>query len=1506
MAPPPHAHVLRPPDPAVAPPPSASNPCNPDSRAACRLGTSIPHPRIITHNVTSLTAYPVGPASRDRMFRVENHVRKMLKNNDIVLLQETQLKFLDRLTLERVYKNCLAFCSNPRAGEKGGVAILIKRDFASGYEISTVNHGEIGQGRVLTVHLRSLLFPLVTRASFMVSNVYLQSGGGHGPRLKQAFTLKALGNRIPLFLGGDFNMTENPGDSPSTNSYLTLVDGFKLQWDDFLVGMGLSEVEQDRHTHFYALNNSTSWRTSRIDRIYCSLNEGEKAVVLPHAFVYTTCGAEVVQAFRKGGGGVIGGAQDTVPGGPGKLISAHIPVCLSFTSSAPSKRRAFSCPKWVAKTEGFSAKVSQHWVKDLDPFVSLGNWKKAVTNTTKSFFANQKAEAASVSGDLGLVTRIIALVRAASSLKPDLDQITSLERRYPDIKGLVSRRADGSFDSSNATRKLGTLSDDHIKKAGLDMEYDDPLPPPPAYFPGDDRSEDPVSRLKDLLPSSRSRLTHIKEGPGGSLTNDPHQMGAIISKYYTSVWKKDFDLASPTEVDSYLRIFTDKVPAHLQPKRPGYHDFIDAINSSNDSCPGPDGIPFAVLREYVKLDPDLAKTLCRIALSLGHGDLPGKGWNWANLHLIEKKSGGDVADTRCISVTDSVNRISASVVVKLITPALASLIHLDQKGFMTERVGTEHIDGLLQGYYSKLSVKQQHYVLLLDQKRAFDSLDHSFIVKVLVRVGFDQWIINMVLGMLHEVWVFPVLSTGTKHRIPIRRGVKQGCPLSPLLFVLAFEALLRTIRKDTSVTQRAYADDLAISTDSFADLLRAMGRAKAFRRVSGLEINVTKTTLVTTMVVTEKIKRILEYNGWVGLELAAEGTYLGIRFGARTNTDDMFEGVFNKFTARKDKYIKTLARCSVANRTLIWNVWITSLFGYVGQFAIIPFPMLKKIRLITLKLVVPFGGTAWGYAHTITPKGKGFSLARPLRDLWAWNYTLLAAPFPLEDSHGALTPVMGDFAGIVRYGALDNSSAPRDHSAFAAFALLEDSSPRLHGVSIDLGGLPPANKPAERRRWIYDRLVTHYPDYDAARTGPTIETALPTKIGKALGPEGRKAPDVKAANQTRANAALVRPKVSEACWDNFFRLCMNALPFSKRLEKAKMRGDTEDCYFCGAEKMDSLWHVFGECEVVNLSRESAAEAIGVSTVGGMARAIMGDKPLSVAEGIFVCAFNYAVWWNRTHFLAFMNPDDRHEGGGIVARLVDSTVAGIPLKGTTKAGERAVRGVASAPPLGVLCGYSDGSALGSPGPTGGGYTITLDGRTIGSGSFSLGEGDNNLGEMGALLGLIRRITKLVRGMSTRPKAVYLFSDSAGCIGYLEKGWSSPKWVPTSRDARNALFELRKTVKRVVLFWIRGHCGIPGNEAADKAAREGAELAKKEMEEGLPSSGLLGDTWTLCSDTPPTHSNTHPALVQLCATLIASPSSHHVPPSSTCRVPQSTPFVTPHHAKDVQRGTGFRPG
>ena len=259
-------------------------------------------------------------------------------------------------------------------------------------------------------------------------------------------------------------------------------------------------------------------------------------------------------------------------------ISNHLPVCLTFSSGIPKQNKDFSCPKWIADTPGFAEKVKKHWIKHQDPFQSLASWKKAVVNTTKAFFAMQKASAISISGELGLATRVIALIRAASSLRPDKDQVEALRRRHPELTDLIEQRPDGTYDFSKAISRLGTLVGDQATKFGRSLdEDDDPLPPLPSYFPGDGRDDDPLSKLKELLPSSKTRLTHLKAGPAEPLTSDPAMMGDIITTYYGKVWRKDPHLAPPSEVDNYLRIFTETVPPDLQPEPPSYHDFIDAI-----------------------------------------------------------------------------------------------------------------------------------------------------------------------------------------------------------------------------------------------------------------------------------------------------------------------------------------------------------------------------------------------------------------------------------------------------------------------------------------------------------------------------------------------------------------------------------------------------------------------------------------------------------------------------------------------------------------------------------------------------------------------------------------------------------------------------------------------------------------------------------------------------------------------------------------------------------------
>ena len=126
----------------------------------------------------------------------------------------------------------------------------------------------------------------------------------------------------------------------------------------------------------------------------------------------------------------------------------------------------------------------------------------------------------------------------------------------------------------------------------------------------------------------------------------------------------------------------------------------------------------------------------------------------------------------------------------------------------------------------------------------------------------------------------------------------------------------------------------------------------------------------------------------------------------------------------------------------------------------------------------------------------------------------------------------------------------------------------------------------------------------------------------------------------------------------------------------------------------------------------------------------------------------------------------------------------------------------------------------------------------SGAIALGLGDNNVGETAALGALASGIrTGIMDGNISGDRAL-LFSDSAGVIGFLCRGWRPPTKVALSREARRAVAKLREVIK-VDLFWVRGHAGVPGNEEADIKAKEGA-AASPQLIEGPPprNGGSLG--------------------------------------------------------------------
>ena len=164
----------------------------------------------------------------------------------------------------------------------------------------------------------------------------------------------------------------------------------------------------------------------------------------------------------------------------------------------------------------------------------------------------------------------------------------------------------------------------------------------------------------------------------------------------------------------------------------------------------------------------------------------------------------------------------ASCLAEALTPILQAFLEKTQKGFCPGRIGTEHVHSLTEQFYGALSKKKQMYLLSLDTARAFDSISHQFIHRLLPFIGMPAWVCNMVKGLLHQVTVIAAMVGPDATPIPIRRGVKQGCPFSPLLFILCFDVLLWRLARIGALDSYAYADDLALTTHCARRLLKAL------------------------------------------------------------------------------------------------------------------------------------------------------------------------------------------------------------------------------------------------------------------------------------------------------------------------------------------------------------------------------------------------------------------------------------------------------------------------------------------------------------------------------------------------------------------------------------------------------------------------------------------------------------------------------------------------------------
>ena len=283
-------------------------------------------------------------------------------------------------------------------------------------------------------------------------------------------------------------------------------------------------------------------------------------------------------------------------------------------------------------------------------------------------------------------------------------------------------------------------------------------------------------------------------------------------------------------------------------------DLTYAINNmALDKSPGADGFTTNFYKYFWN---ELKQPLFdSYIFSFEHGQLA-DGQRKGLLKLIPKKDKDlrYLKSWRPVSLLATDYKILAKAQAIRLQKVASSLVNSDQVGYLKGRYIGENIRIINDLMHYTTKEKKSGILALIDFEKAFDTVEWSFLFNMLSTLNFGQNYIRWIKLLYSNISSCVTNNGYISNYFTLTRGIRQGCPISALLFILVAEILAVNIWSDTLIKGinvnnvefkiGQLADDTTLFLSNLQSLKQAIIKFNHFGAISGLRLNIDKTELV--------------------------------------------------------------------------------------------------------------------------------------------------------------------------------------------------------------------------------------------------------------------------------------------------------------------------------------------------------------------------------------------------------------------------------------------------------------------------------------------------------------------------------------------------------------------------------------------------------------------------------------------------------------------------------------